>query len=144
MWVLTVLRLINNLSAIASFVLPVAIMARISISLDVSSAFSFLAELSSMSFPITYCINTSFETHNSPLNTAAIPLGISVYEIRKNKVASRIGETPCYFASLDDLIRMKKASGSQKDKEDLNILMKIKKRISGKFSLPPLRGRRRE
>jgi len=55
--------------------------------------------------------------------------GISVDEIWKNKVAGRIGETPCYFASLDDLIRMKKAADRQKDKEDLKILLKIKKRL---------------
>jgi predicted nucleotidyltransferase len=56
--------------------------------------------------------------------------GITVDEIWKNRVPGNIGETPCYFASLDDLIRMKKAAGRQKDKEDLRILLKLKKRIS--------------
>ena len=56
--------------------------------------------------------------------------GMTVEEIWKNRIAGKIGETPCYFASLDDLIRMKKATGRQKDKEDLRILLKIKKKIS--------------
>lgn len=56
--------------------------------------------------------------------------GMTVEEIWGNKVAGKIGETPCYFASLDDLIRMKKAAGRQKDKEDLRILLKLRKRIS--------------
>jgi len=30
---------------------------------------------------------------------------------------------------FDDLIKMKKAAGRQKDKEDLRILLKLKKRI---------------
>jgi predicted nucleotidyltransferase len=55
--------------------------------------------------------------------------GITADEIWKNRVAGRIGETPCYFASLDDLIRMKKAAGRQKDKEDLKILLRLKEKI---------------
>jgi predicted nucleotidyltransferase len=55
--------------------------------------------------------------------------GIAVDQIWKNRVAGKIGETPCYFASLNDLIKMKKSAGRQKDKEDLKILLKLKKRI---------------
>jgi predicted nucleotidyltransferase len=55
--------------------------------------------------------------------------GITADEIWKNRVAGKIGETPCYFASLDDLIRMKKAAGRQKDKEDLKILLRLKEKI---------------
>ena len=58
--------------------------------------------------------------------------GITVDEIWKDRISGRIGETPCYFASLNDLIRMKKAAGRQKDKEDLKILLKIKEKIAHK------------
>ncbi len=58
--------------------------------------------------------------------------GIAVDQIWNDRILGRIGETPCYFASLDDLIRMKKAAGSQKDKEDLKILLKIKEKIAHK------------
>lgn len=54
--------------------------------------------------------------------------GIKVEEIWKNKVPGKIGDVPCYFASLDDLIKMKKAAGRVKDKEDLKFLEKIKEK----------------
>ena len=55
--------------------------------------------------------------------------GITIEEIWKNKVSGKIGETSCFFASLDDLIKMKKAAGREKDKEDLKILRKIREKI---------------
>lgn len=54
--------------------------------------------------------------------------GITIEEIWKNRITGKIGNTSCYFASLDDLIKMKKASGRGKDKEDLKILIKLKER----------------
>ena len=54
--------------------------------------------------------------------------GITVEEIWKNRVAGKIGNVRCYFASLDDLIKMKKAAGRGKDKEDLKFLEKIKEK----------------
>ena len=54
--------------------------------------------------------------------------GVAVEEIWKNKVPGKIGEVSCYFASLDDLIRMKEAAGRGKDKEDLKFLKKIKEK----------------
>lgn len=54
--------------------------------------------------------------------------GISFKTVWRNKVRNKIGATPAYFAGLDDLIRMKKAAGRPKDKEDLKILRKIKQR----------------
>jgi predicted nucleotidyltransferase len=56
--------------------------------------------------------------------------GITFDEVWKNKVAAKLGETPAYFASLDDLIKMKKAAGREKDKEDLRVLEKLKEKIS--------------
>jgi predicted nucleotidyltransferase len=54
--------------------------------------------------------------------------GITFEEVWKNKVAGTIGSTSAYFASLNDLIVMKKAAGRGKDKEDLKVLMKLKER----------------
>ena len=54
--------------------------------------------------------------------------GVAVEEIWNNKVPGKIGDASCYFASLDDLIRMKEAAGRGKDKEDLKFLKKIKEK----------------
>jgi hypothetical protein len=53
--------------------------------------------------------------------------GLSFNQVWKNKVRAKFGNTFVYFASLDDLIRMKKAAGRPKDLEDLKILSEIKK-----------------
>jgi len=45
-----------------------------------------------------------------------------------NKVKSRFGRTFVWFASLDDLIQMKKAAGRPKDREDLKFLRRLKQR----------------
>lgn len=52
--------------------------------------------------------------------------GITFEEAWKHKKAGKIGNITVYFASLDDLIKMKKAAGRRKDKEDLKILKKLK------------------
>jgi predicted nucleotidyltransferase len=57
--------------------------------------------------------------------------GITFGEIWQNKVAAKIGDTDTYFASLDDLIKMKKAAGRGKDKEDLKVLEKLKEKKPG-------------
>ena len=54
--------------------------------------------------------------------------GVKFIDVWKHKVKDKIGKTDAYFASLDDLIRMKKAAGRPKDKEDLKILLRLKKR----------------
>lgn len=43
----------------------------------------------------------------------------------RNKVKAEFGDTAVYFASLKDLITMKKAAGRIKDKEDLKYLRKL-------------------
>ena len=53
--------------------------------------------------------------------------GVSFRDIWKNKVlADYVGE-PAWFASLKDLIKMKKAAGRPKDKEDLKYLLRLQK-----------------
>jgi hypothetical protein len=52
--------------------------------------------------------------------------GVSFDEVWKNKVKAKFGTTFAWFASLDDLIKMKKAAGRPKDIEDLKYLLKLK------------------
>lgn len=54
--------------------------------------------------------------------------GVSFGQVWKNRVRAKIDKVTANFASLDDLVRMKKAAGRPKDKEDLKILRKLQKR----------------
>jgi len=54
--------------------------------------------------------------------------GIKFEDVWKNKVKAKLGRVDTYFASLDDLIKMKKAAGRPRDKEDLRVLLKLKKK----------------
>jgi len=54
--------------------------------------------------------------------------GITFEKVWKNKVKARFGNTFVWFASLDDLITMKKAASRVKDVEDLRYLRRLKKR----------------
>ncbi|MBW2407161.1 MAG: nucleotidyltransferase [Deltaproteobacteria bacterium] len=53
--------------------------------------------------------------------------GVSFDNVWQNKVKAKFGDTFAWFASLDDLIKMKKAAGRPKDREDLKYLLKLKK-----------------
>jgi predicted nucleotidyltransferase len=53
--------------------------------------------------------------------------GVTFQGIWKRKVKEKTGKLETYFAGLDDLIKMKRAAGRPKDKEDLKILLKLKK-----------------
>jgi predicted nucleotidyltransferase len=55
--------------------------------------------------------------------------GVTFEDVWKNRVESRLGQTPAAFASLDDLIRMKEAAGRPKDLEDLKVLRKLKSSV---------------
>jgi predicted nucleotidyltransferase len=52
--------------------------------------------------------------------------GVSFTRIWKNKVKAKFGDIFVWFASLDDLIVMKKAAGRPKDLEDLKALNYLK------------------
>jgi len=54
--------------------------------------------------------------------------GATFERVWKNKVKARFGKTFVWLASLDDLIKMKKAASRPKDLEDLKYLLKLKKR----------------
>ena len=52
--------------------------------------------------------------------------GITFERVWKNKVKAKFGNTIVYFASLGDLIRMKRAAARPKDIEALRYLKKLK------------------
>ena len=52
--------------------------------------------------------------------------GISFERAWKNKVRAKFGDTFANFASLGDLLKMKRAAGRPKDTEDLKYLEKLK------------------
>ena len=54
--------------------------------------------------------------------------GIVFGEVWENRITSKIGKTEVYFPSLEDMIRMKKAAGRAKDREDLKFLQKLLKK----------------
>lgn len=51
--------------------------------------------------------------------------GVTFDEVWNHRVKDKVGDTPAYFASLKDLIRMKEAAGRPKDLEDLRALRKL-------------------
>jgi len=53
--------------------------------------------------------------------------GVTFEEVWENKIRAKFGDIFVYFASLDDLIKMKRAAGRPKDLEDLKYLKKLKK-----------------
>ena len=54
--------------------------------------------------------------------------GVTFEQVWRHRVRDTLGQTPVYFASLDDLIKMKQAAGRPKDLEDLRVLLKLKQR----------------
>lgn len=51
--------------------------------------------------------------------------GITFDEVWSNKIEGEIGSVKAFFASLNDLIKMKRAAGRPKDLEDLRVLETI-------------------
>lgn len=58
--------------------------------------------------------------------------GASFCKIWKDKVPEKLYGVRTYFASLNDLIRMKRAAGRPKDREDLKNLLHIRKILKEK------------
>lgn len=56
--------------------------------------------------------------------------GITFEKVWKNKVQDFYGDTPVFFASLDNLIEMKESAKRPRDLEDLKYLQELKKRQS--------------
>ena len=54
--------------------------------------------------------------------------GVTFEQVWRHRVRDTLGQTPVYFASLDDLIKMKQAAGRPKDLEDLRVLLKLRQR----------------
>lgn len=54
--------------------------------------------------------------------------GTSFEGVWRNRVRGNVGSVSAWFASLDDLIKMKRAAHRSKDKEDLRILLKLRER----------------
>ena len=52
--------------------------------------------------------------------------GVAFDDVWKNKVRAKFGDIFVWFASLDDLIKMKRAAGRPKDREDLKYLLKLR------------------
>ena len=57
--------------------------------------------------------------------------GVTFEQVWSNRVEGLYGETPAYFASLDDLIEMKAAAGRPKDLDDLRNLRDLKRLREG-------------
>ena len=53
--------------------------------------------------------------------------GITFDQVRAHRVPGKYGNQKVHYASLDDLIAMKRAAGRGKDLEDLKALEKLKK-----------------
>ena len=56
--------------------------------------------------------------------------GTTFKSVWAHKVKGKLGDTFVWFASLGDLIKMKKAAGRAKDLEDLKYLLKLKRKLS--------------
>ncbi len=52
--------------------------------------------------------------------------GVSFEKVWENKVKAKFGDTFVWFASLEDIIMMKRAAGRVKDLEDLKYLLRLK------------------
>jgi predicted nucleotidyltransferase len=60
--------------------------------------------------------------------------GTTFESIWAHKVKGKLGDTFVWFASLDDLIKMKKAAGRAKDLEDLKYLLGLKRKRRRKMN----------
>ena len=61
--------------------------------------------------------------------------GVKFEDVWKNKIKAGFGNTEVYFPSLDDMIKMKRAAGRIKDREDLKYLKRLREK-TGKRKSP--------
>jgi predicted nucleotidyltransferase len=54
--------------------------------------------------------------------------GVTFEQVWGNRISGVYGNEPVFYASLDDLIAMKRAAGRKKDIEDLNVLLSLRRR----------------
>jgi predicted nucleotidyltransferase len=54
--------------------------------------------------------------------------GVKFENVWKNRIRASFGNTEVHFPSLDDMIKMKRAAGRAKDREDLKYLKRIKEK----------------
>jgi predicted nucleotidyltransferase len=54
--------------------------------------------------------------------------GITFERVWKNKIKQKFGHTLVYFASLNDIIKMKESANRPKDRDDLKYLRKLKQK----------------
>jgi predicted nucleotidyltransferase len=76
---------------------------------------------------------TAFPVHGYARTTLEIDIhpyvkGVTFKTIWKHRMQKKLGRVFANFASLDDLIKMKRAAGRPKDKQDLKALLELKKR----------------
>ncbi len=53
--------------------------------------------------------------------------GVTFDQVWKNKVRRKVGNTFAYFAGLNDLIKMKRAANRAKDRDDLKVLLELRR-----------------
>ena len=63
--------------------------------------------------------------------------GATFDKVWQNKVKAKFGKTFAWFASLDDLIKMKRAAGRTQDLEDLKYLLRLKLKKKAKKAKRP-------
>jgi len=73
-----------------------------------------------------------FRQYDIPLDIHPFVKGVTFEQLWKNKKTDFIGKTKAYFASLNELIKMKSAAARPKDVEDLKYLKEIKKQTRRK------------
>ena len=57
--------------------------------------------------------------------------GVTFEHVWANRVSGVYGNEPVFYASIDDLIAMKRAAGRTKDLEDLKVPLSLRERDSG-------------
>lgn len=74
--------------------------------------------------------NFTFATIFGAVDCMALPAGVSGFdELRRNAEEMHFDEMAVLVASLDDLMRMKRAAGRDKDKIELHILAALREEI---------------